>query len=184
MDGSANVPRIEPIRHVDAGLSAILSKTLHGPDGRSLNIFRTLGHHPPLLRRFNSLGGLFLARGLLKERERELVILRVAARTRSSYEFAQHAVMAKRCGLSDHEVAMVHALGQAENWPSPDRALIEFTDQLVREHDVDGSAWEAVARDHTTQELLELVMLIGYYVMVAGLANSVRLEIEQGIQRY
>src|SRR5690348_4898614 len=54
-----------------------LGSTLSTPGGAPLNIFATLAHHPRLLKRFNVLGGLFLSRGLLPPRDREIVILRV-----------------------------------------------------------------------------------------------------------
>ena len=60
-------PRIEPI-DLDDVTDAELRDTLAGAlthDGKPLNIFGVLGHHPKLLKRFNLLGGFILNKGLL-----------------------------------------------------------------------------------------------------------------------
>lgn len=56
-------------RAIGSELSEILAKTTIR-DGEPLNIFRTLGHRPVLLKRFNAMGGAFLAHGVLPVRER------------------------------------------------------------------------------------------------------------------
>ena len=75
-----------------------------GPDGRPLNVFKTLAHRPRLLRRVNALGGYFMAHGAIPVRERESVILRVAARAGSDYEIGQHRWIAAKAGLSAAEI--------------------------------------------------------------------------------
>ena len=102
-------PRIQPI-NLDDVKDPELAQTLAGAlarDGRPLNIFGVLGQHPKLLKRFNLFGGFILNKGLLPERERELVILRTGWNARSVYEFGQHTVIGLRCGLTDDEIAMV-----------------------------------------------------------------------------
>jgi alkylhydroperoxidase family enzyme len=80
-------PRIKPLAHHPEDLAALLAKTLAAPSGEPYNLFTTLAHHPKLLSRFNALGGLFMAHNELPTRDREIVILRVAARTRCAYEW-------------------------------------------------------------------------------------------------
>ncbi|MEZ5343896.1 MAG: thioesterase family protein [Acidimicrobiales bacterium] len=75
-------------------------------DGTPLNIFGMLGHHPKLLKRFNLLGGFLLNKGVVPAREREIVILRVGANATAEYEFGQHTVIRKACGLTDEEIAV------------------------------------------------------------------------------
>ena len=99
-------PRIEPISFDDVD-DEELQATFAGAltiDGRPLNIFGVLGHHPKLLKRFNLLGGFLLNKGLLPERERELVILRIGWNAQAVYEFGQHTVIGRRCGLTDEEI--------------------------------------------------------------------------------
>ena len=100
-------PRIEPVAF-DAVTDPELAATLESAltiNGRPLNIFGVLAHHPKLLKRFNLLGGFLLNKGRLPERERELVILRIGWNAQAVYEFGQHTVIGERCGLTDPEIA-------------------------------------------------------------------------------
>lgn len=175
----AHKPRIPPVTQLTAEQRDLLAKTIASPEGKPLNIFATMAHHPLLLKRFNILGGLFLAHGELPARERELVILRVAWGTRSVYEFGQHTLIGQRNGLSETEIAsLADTLGDGD-WAERDRALLEFVDELLAHETVSDERWSSVAIRWTDQQMLELVMLIGFYRMVAGFLNSVGVEPEQ-----
>lgn len=138
-------------------------------------MFATLARHPRLLRRLNALGGLFIAHGSLPERERELVILRVAWRSGSAYEWGQHTVLGRQAGLSDDEVARVAG---GCGWSDDDRVLLELADELVERADVSDGVWLAVAKRFDEAQLLELLLLPGFYRMLAGYLNAVRVQPE------
>ena len=74
-----------------------------------LNIFRMLGHAETLLRGFAQLGGAILGRAALDPRLRELVILRVGARSPAAYEWQQHVPIARATGASDEALAAMRA---------------------------------------------------------------------------
>ena len=175
------MPRIDPPASFDEEQWEILSKTLLDDNGRPLNVFGTLAHHPRLLKRFNALGGLFLAKGELPARERELVILRVAARTRSEYEFGQHTVIGARTGLSEQDIANVAAdpdsLGEA------DRLLVRFVDELFDGDVVSEPSWNAVQGHYgfDVKQMIELTLVAGFYRMLAGFLNSAGVEREPGV---
>ena len=99
-----SAPRIDPVSDFDDEVSEILSTALTH-DGRPLNIFGVLAHHPKLMKRFNLLGGFLLNKGAVPARERELVILRIGWNARAEYEFGQHAVIGRQVGLSAEEIA-------------------------------------------------------------------------------
>jgi 4-carboxymuconolactone decarboxylase len=172
-------PRIPPLTAWDEQQWELLSKTLLDERGRPLNVFATLAHHPRLLRRFNALGGLFLAQGELPARERELVILRVAARTGSEYEFGQHTGIGRRAGLSDEEIA---AVVTENDWSERDAVLLAFTDELLAGDVVSRPTWDAVARLHGfgDAQMIELTLLVGFYRMLAGFLNTVGVALEDG----
>ncbi|OUS82222.1 carboxymuconolactone decarboxylase family protein [Rhodococcus sp. NCIMB 12038] len=163
--------RLPTVEEVGPELAETLAKTLADPSGRPLNIFLTMAQHPRLLKRFNILAGTFLAHGLLTPRDRELVVLRTAWRTQAIYEWGQHVLIAREAGVRDGEIERV-AREDVDDWPSRDRALLRFTDELLRDADVSPSAWEPVAQLFDQAQLVELVMLIGLYRMVAGFLNT------------
>jgi 4-carboxymuconolactone decarboxylase len=176
-------PRIEPI-DLDDVSDDELRTTLAGAlthDGRPLNIFGVLAHHPKLLKRFNLLGGFLLNKGLLPERERELVILRVGWNARAVYEFGQHTVIGRRCGLTDDEIAALTRAVDAHDWSADDRALIALADDLAADDCVGDATWSALAGRWSDAELVELLVVAGFYRLVSGFLNSAAVQLDDGV---
>ncbi len=174
--------RIEPV--IDAGddgrLAELLASTILR-DGAPLNIFGTLAHHPRLLDRFNRFGGFLLNRGLVPPRERELVILRVGANARSEYEFGQHTLMGRAAGLSDHEIAALATAPSAHPWSPGDLDLIAMADELCADDCVGEATFAALAERWDTDQLIELIVVAGFYRLVSGFLNSFGVESDPGV---
>jgi 4-carboxymuconolactone decarboxylase len=170
--------RIKPVSDPGPEVAATLAKTLSDAHGVPLNIFATLAHHPRLLKRFNVLGGMFLAHGELPARERELVVLRTAWRAGSEYEWGQHVVIGARAGVTEAEIKAVTRPLAEGGWTGSDSVLLTFTDEVLDHIDVSEEIWKA-AREHWSEaQIIELTMLVGFYRMVAGFLNAVRVERE------
>jgi alkylhydroperoxidase family enzyme len=175
--------RIEPI-DLDQVTDDELRATLAGAltlDGRPLNIFGVLGHHPKLLKRFNLLGGFLLNKGLIPERERELVILRVGWNAQAVYEFGQHTVIGRRCGLTDAEIAALTASPHEHDWSPDDLALIALADDLAADDCVGDETWRSLAARWSDAELVELLVVAGFYRLVSGFLNSAGVELDDGV---
>ncbi|MEM7338849.1 MAG: carboxymuconolactone decarboxylase family protein [Actinomycetota bacterium] len=154
-------------------MEEILAKATVGTDrGEPLNIFATLAHHPKLFKRFNQFGGYLLNRGLLPEREREIVILRIGARARSIYEFGQHTIIGARCGLTEAEIAALAGADVGTGWSDDDRALIAMADELANDDCVTDETFAALRQRWNEAELVELLVVAGFYRLVSGFLNS------------
>lgn len=175
-------PRIAPVATASPEVAAILAKTIIDSRGIPLNIFATLAHHPRLLGRFNALGGLFLTKGELPGRERELVVLRTAWHTRSEYEWGQHVRIGIQVGLTEDEIARV-AEGAVDRWSTDDANLLRFTDELLETADVSDAVWQPQRDRWSDAQLLELVLLPGFYRMVAGFLKAIRVAREVDLPR-
>ena len=171
-------PRIAAVSNPSDELKELFSKGLARPDGKPLNIFGTLGHHPALLKRFNVLGGLFLNKGTLPEREREIVILRVGWNCRAVYEFGQHTIIGKRVGLKDAEIAALIRKPASYAWRADDAALIALADDLCTDDCVSDRTWQQLAGRWDEAQLVELVMVAGFYRMVSGFLNSTGVSLD------
>jgi len=148
-----------------------------GRDGPPLNIFRTLAHEPDLFRAFSRLGGYLLRDGRLPGREREIVILRVGWRCGSEYEFGQHTVIGRAAGLTDDEIGRL-ARDSVGDWSAEDAALVHLADELCASDVVADSTWRALATRWDAGQLLELLVLAGYYRLVSGLLSSAGVALE------
>lgn len=175
-------PRIHPETDLDEEQSRILDKTLLTPDSEPLNLFRVLVRYPEMMKRVNALGGMFMAHGSLPDREREMVILRVAWNSSCDYEFAQHAPIGRRVGLDDAEIEALGRPADEGDWNEPDLALIRFTDELMADLEASEETWTAVSRTHDENQLIELSLLVGYYQMLAAFLRTLRVPLEDGAQ--
>jgi len=171
-------PRIAPLMDPSPEVEELLDKT-RIRQGPPLNIFATMAHHPRLLKRFNVLGGLFMGRGVLPARERELVILRTAWRTGCVYEFGQHRLLATREGLTEDEIRRVTE--ESTEWPEGDAPLIRLADEVHTNRDVSDELWAELKRRWGEAELIELVALAGFYGMVATFLNATRVQLDPGV---
>ena len=169
-------PRIEPLPPEDT----TAGQTTVGSDrnaGRPLNIFLTLAKNPPLFDVFTRFGSHLLFKGGLPPREREIVILRVGWNAQSEYEFGQHTVIGKQAGLTDDEIGRLAQAGIA-GWGDDDAALLRLADELCENDIVSDGTWKALTSRWDEPQLLELLMLAGYYRLVSGVLNSAGVALE------
>jgi alkylhydroperoxidase family enzyme len=149
----------------------------------SLNIFKTLEHNEGLSKAFRRLGAHLLGAGVLPARERELVILRVGWRCGSEYEFGQHHVIGTAQGLTDAEINRLADCGSGE-WDEGDRTLVAMADELCETDAVSEGTWNSLSQRWSSAELLELLVLAGFYRMVSGMLNSVGVALEPQTLRW
>ena len=132
-----------------------------------------------------------LASGLLGHpsidpREREIVIHRATARAGAEYEWGVHAVAFGRpLGLTDEQVVAT-ATGRADDpaWSDRDRLLVRLVDELHDTATVSDDLWAALAREWEPPQLLELVVLAGWYRVISQVINAARIELEPWGERF
>lgn len=149
-----------------------------------LNIFATLSHHPRALTHGVALGGAFMFRSTIGDRNREIVIVRVARNARCEYEYAQHLVIAQTCGVSADECRALLRQEPGPGFSALERAIIDAVDELFGDDCVSDATWATLAAEWDEQQLIELVMLTGYYRMLAGFLNSAGVEIDPGLEGF
>ncbi|MDH3302939.1 MAG: carboxymuconolactone decarboxylase family protein [Acidimicrobiia bacterium] len=169
---------VEPGSELEQLLSAALSH-----DGRPLNIFAILAHHPKLLKRFNLFGGFLLNKGLVPDRQREILILRIGSNAGSVYEFGQHTVIGAEAGLTDEEIAALASPSCLDDhpWADPDRDLIRMADELCADDCVSQLTFARLAHHWDEAQLVELVLCAGFYRMVSGFVNTMEVPLDDGV---
>ena len=142
------------------------------------NVIGTLVRHEELLKAWLGLAQQLLFSDRVSPRDRELVVLRVALRTDCEYEWANHVQGAIGAGATADEL---HALSNpSAAWSDPDAALLRAVDELCSDDCVSDATWAALAATHDDPQLIEILCLIGYYRMNAGLLNSMGVQPEPG----
>jgi len=171
-------PRIAPLPpdQWDDRLSRLLAAS---PGGTSepMHIFTTLAKNPELFRRWLGFGGALLA-GTLPARLRELLILRTACRFDGAYEWAQHLDIGAKAGLSAAEMTAVGGDIDAVAWDPIERAALDAVDETAAAGSIADGTWATLAGAFSEAELLELLMVIGHYLMLTTVLRSLRVELE------
>ncbi len=184
----ATEPRIAPLQApFEPELEAMLKKWM--PPGSPLEplaLFRTLAVHDQLLSRMRPLGAGILGHGRVPPRDRELIIDRTCARAGAEYEWGVHVVaFGHAVGLDDDQLAAT-AAGPADDqaFSSRDALLVRLADQLHDTCEISDDLWTALAELFRPDQLLELVIIAGWYRLLSYVINSARIERERWGARF
>jgi AhpD family alkylhydroperoxidase len=174
----STAPRITPGTRAEVGVVSWAIARVAGrvTGGRPPNLFLTLGRHPALFRGWLRFAGRLMPRGKLPRRETELVILRVAHLRDCRYEHEHHVRLGRRAGLGDVEIARVADGPAADGWAPREQAVLAATDELLANGDVTDETWSRLSELLDTRELIELVLLVGHYEMLAKAINTLRVQ--------
>lgn len=158
-----------------------------------LNIFRTLAHAETAIRPFVRFGGAVLTRMKLDPLVRELAILVVAREAEAEYEWIQHVSIAKQVGATDEQIAALEAgfggRGAADRdagapadpsgvFDAAQAAAIELAARVVHSPHVDDELFGRVCAQFDEREIVELVMAIGEYLMLARVMTVLEIDLD------
>lgn len=153
------------------------------PPGSALDpliLFRTMAVHGELMSRMRPLGAGILGHGLLAPRDREIVIHRTCARAGAEYEWGVHAVaFGPPLGLTEAQLAAT-AAGDPDDpaWSADDGVLVRLADELHDGAAVSDELWAALSARLRDDQLLELIVVAGWYRLLSYVINAVRVELE------
>jgi len=149
---------------------------------RPVAIFGVLANHPALTKAFLTFNRHLLYEATITDRQRELVVLRVALVRRSAYEYAQHVLAGLESGLTQDEIDRVTAGPDAPGWDPLDAALLRATDELLASGAVTPATWAVLAGALDRRQLMDLLFTIGAYETLAFALNCFDLELEADLQ--
>jgi alkylhydroperoxidase family enzyme len=148
------------------------------------NVLGTLLHHPALAGPFLSYNNVLLRKPTLDARLRELIVLRVAWRTRAPYEWAQHARLATGLGITGDEIDAIALGAEADCWSALEANALAATDQCIDGYRVDDDTWDRLAKELDERQLVELLFVVGTYTALAMAFNSFGLELEPELHEF
>jgi alkylhydroperoxidase family enzyme len=174
MTAAATRARIEPLEppykpEVDEYLSKLMP-----PGMEPLTLFRILAVNFDLATRMRPLSAGILAHGKIEPRERELVILRTTALNGAEYEWGVHASIFKE--LTPEEIRATAA--GADEWSGSDALLVRLCDELHETSRVSDGLWAELKRHWSDEQLLELLIVAGWYRTISYLINALQIELE------
>jgi 4-carboxymuconolactone decarboxylase len=148
-----------------------------------LNIFRMMANAETAFRPWIRWGNVLLSELALDPVLRELAILRVARRTpHAEYAWVQHVAIAKAVGAGDDQIAAIDR-GEVESecLSEDQRLVLVFATEVVRDARASDATFERLSQRLSAREIVELLMVIGQYMMVARVMATTAIELDEPV---
>ncbi|MFE0374608.1 carboxymuconolactone decarboxylase family protein [Streptomyces inhibens] len=181
--------RIPPVEapYPSEGVAAVLRRMMPG-EQEPIALFRLYARNVPLAEALHGWGSYELGRRLsLGLRDREIVIDRTCALCGCEYEWGVHiARFASRAELTDAQIgSLTHGSSADPCWTTErDRLLLDAADALHTHHDLDDRLWDRLSGEFGPEQLLDLLMLCGWYHAISFTARATRLTSEAGAPQF
>jgi len=177
-------PRIAPLEPPFEPAEEEQLRAMMPPGVPPIALFRTFVRNPPMTAAMQPWGRHQLGRSLaVGLREREIVIDRTCARCGCEYEWGVHvAFFAERAGLDAAQVRSLTHGGPADPcWvEGRERLLIRLVDELHDRSDVSEALWQELQSQYDVAQLLDLLLLCGWYHAISFTARAARVPLEDG----
>jgi len=144
-----------------------------------LNLFRMLAHAETTGKRVLSLGNALLSQLELQPKFRELAILQVAHESRADYEWVQHVPLALSAGVTQVQIEAIEQgslLGGL--FTGREQQVLHFTKEVYWDRTISDEDFAGITRAFTPREIVELVLTIGYYTMLARFMKVLAIDID------
>ena len=149
---------------------------MRGGFATGLNVYRTMAHHPALLRAWAPLRQHIVKENALGMELLEVVILRAGYRLGSDYEWSQHVDRARKLGFPDDRIEAVRRGAEGL-----DLKLVEAVDALLDDHRL-GSEQEAELAELVGREaVFDLIATVGFYSVLGYLLLTYETPLDDDI---
>ena len=148
--------------------------------GRIDGMYRSLLNHPQLTRHVSDLGTfLRFGAGVLPDALRELTILWLARRLGAAYEWVKHVAPARQAGIPE---AVIEALRtrQEPNLDATQTAALTVARCVLEHQSIPAAVQNALAAQFGLPGVIELVVLAGFYQMIAGVIFAFDVPLPEG----
>jgi len=145
------------------------------------NIFRGLLHSPSGASATYGVIDALIFHNAVATRTRELVILRIGWRAGSEYVFCNHVQQSRELGIADEDILGVRDPERCRAYSATDHQVMHLADELYDAVEVTRSTWSALENAFTRQELVELVLIAGFWRAIAGFVKSAKIPLDEGV---
>ena len=131
--------------------------------------YAPLMHHPALAGLVGDLGEYLRFNATLPGDLRELAILITARAAAQPFEWVMHAPMARQAGLPDAVIELIHRRGDLAALPARYAGAARLVQHVLARESIPKGLQDAVQSELGVTGLIELVVLAGFYQMIAAI---------------
>jgi 4-carboxymuconolactone decarboxylase len=180
MPAKRPAPRLAVIdeAHMNDAQRTLLEAIRSGPRGKSVTPrgpFAVWLHAPQFGQLAQALGGHCRYQTALPPRLSEFAILCTARLWKAQYEWFAHAPIAEKAGVKPKTIQALRAGREPTAAPKDERAIYAFIRELYKTNRVSDRAYKRVHALLGDAGMVELVGILGYYVMISMTLNVFRM---------
>jgi alkylhydroperoxidase family enzyme len=148
------------------------------------NLVTMLANAPALLGPTLRLGEAILTKSDLDVVLRELAILHTARLTGTEYEWVQHERIARLVGIDEEKIRAIERGELDPGLFSPRELLaLRLVGHLLRDSAPPPELVKEVEWEIGRAQLMELLIVTGYYAMLGGVMRAVRIDVDDVIEK-
>lgn len=152
--------------------------------GSRSNTMMTLANHPELALASLDLGRYVLVESSLTKRQKELVVLRIAWRYNSTYQWAHHVHSSRQIGVTDAEIEALQSRNPSPVWNEQDQAIINAIDQLCDAGRIDEPTWAVLSEAMDTKQIMDFLYSVGFFTMNAWAFGAMGVQLEPDLEEF
>ena len=181
----APAPRLPVLAeaHLTPEQHALLDSIRSGPRGANVQIrgpFAVFLHAPVYGQLAQTLGGHLRFKTAVSPRLSEFAILCTAKFWRAQYEWFAHEPQAERAGVKPQTIRDLHAGRLPKSAPKDELAIYDFIQDLYKTRRVSDKNYKRVNAVLGDAATVELVGILGYYVMISMILDVFRMMPPEG----
>jgi 4-carboxymuconolactone decarboxylase len=159
----------------------VLYQQLVAKRGHIDGMYRSLLNHPELTRHVSDLGTfLRFGSGALPDALRELLILWVARELGVAYEWVKHEPVARKAGVSAAVIESIRTQHEPTGLEDLQQAALTAAHCVLTRRSIPQEVQDKLAAALGLQGVVELVVLCGFYEMVAGVIFAFDVPLPEG----
>jgi len=147
---------------------------------RLLNLHRAMAHAPALFQSSNEMALAFRKDTQLPRSLVELVILRTAQATDCDYVWDRHVPHARAAGVTDDQMAQLAHWRDSAAFTPAQQAALDFATITARRAPIAETTWAQLRAHFEPREIVEITMLVGFYVSTATFITALAVPDESG----
>jgi 4-carboxymuconolactone decarboxylase len=162
---------------------ALLDSIRSGPRGTGTTIrgpFAVFLHAPAFGELAQQLGGYCRFKTAVPPRLSEFAILVTARLWQAQYEWFAHVPMAERAGVAKETIRDLYRGRPPKSAPKDERAIYDFIQELYKTRRVSDKNFKRVSAILGDATTIELVGILGYYVLISMILNVFRMSPPEG----
>ena len=167
----------------NAAFDPALKKRLEDLWGQPVNLYKALANHPAFVGAWTEFAQSMRVDTKTPRGLRELMILRSGQVQGSEYEWAQHLRMARKAGVREAQIEQLADWRTSAEFTEHERAALGLLEGVTAGK-VDDATWQKAAGLYSREEMVELVLVAGFYSMVARVLDALRVELDDDIRDY